>query len=241
MPSKARIELLKDISSIFGSVFLPIAVFAVGQAYTNNQARAAEDRAYFDRMAVVLQSLASEKAGERLEALNVLTFYAGKCQFANVLLPAVAERAEDDNPEVVKQAMLIGRTALGKCQKDVHDLASLNPTTGAWLEEVSFRYPETVVNFDDIAATVLIRIGSEAERAKAQDFKSKLEEGYGVLIQKGAQPAAKMADVLYFHPEDKLEALDIIDKLGPDVLRGQVELLAGVKAPRRHYELRVPR
>lgn len=105
----------KDIVDMLGKLLIPIVVVILGLIYSSMQKhhddlqsalqrKQDSDRADFATMTLLLQQLGSDKWRERGEALIVLRAYVQRCEFTEILVPAVVDEMEDDEPKVAQKA-----------------------------------------------------------------------------------------------------------------------------------------
>lgn len=240
-----KLDTIKDISAIISSIVLPLVIFVIGQRFTSQQAEATEERASFDRMTEVLKSFSSDRPKERMGALDVLDFYATKCEFPAVLLPTLEGGVQDEDEEIAAKSFTIGLHSVQVCPTNIYQGSDLDPDTAAWVEQVSASHPGLVQGLDfkrlNFPPVIIITIQTEDRRPDAQEVRTDFQDGFGILIEKRKLDSADSNVVKYFHDEDKTEALDIA-KMAHELGKGTIEaeLFSAQVAPPRYYELYLP-
>ena len=237
-----KLETVKDISSIISSIVLPVVIFLVGQSYTRQQAKAVEDRANFDRLAEVIKTFGSERQQERLEALNILNYYAVKCKFLNVILPALEEGIQNDDQSIADKAMIISLNSIKMCRDEYIAVAVSDSDTAALGKQIYTSHPVRVpVDFNQFSSAIIIKIQTEDQRQEAQMIKTALQDGFGVLIEKGQVGWIKGNVVRYFHENEKSQAIAIARRIDQVIRPGTaIEPLMSLATPPGYFEVCLP-
>ena len=244
-------DAFKDVVDMISKIFLPLAVLFVGQAYTNQQAKSAQERADFDKITSIIDRLDSEKPKEEERALLELVYFVNQCRFSMVIIPALQESAKESDPAVAQQAARVLNTAVGSCS----DARTLTQTAGksnsdlaAALANVAQTVPSIakVIDFEKLPATVFIHIKSEAQREQGEEAKQALQaNGYGVSAIRIVSTEPSDRELRYFHQnaQEAREADSAASILGIANI-GQVHPKAMAnfegKMPPRRYELWLP-
>ena len=151
-----------------GALLLPIIILVVSQWYTTQQknadnARLAQQKAAddaqhdADRVALLLNHLASENARERILALKFIEYLAQAHQFPNELLPALISVVNDKDEEVANAASQTLTNVVAtnpNFAKSVEDAAQTSPQTKGTVEKAAKLSPglERVINVNRMRA-----------------------------------------------------------------------------------------
>lgn len=202
-------DKFKDVVDMIAKIFLPIALLWVGQAYTNQQALSAQERADFDKLTTILEHLDSEKQRDQERALLELVYFVNRCRFSMVIVPALQETAKGSDPAVAQKAARVLNTAIVTCS-DAREMAQQagesNSDVAASFASIQQTVPaiSQSINFEKLPATVFIHIKSDAQQQQADDAKRALERsGYGVPAIRLVPVEPNSREIRYFHQDDE--------------------------------------
>lgn len=197
------------ISKIVSALFLPIALLWLGTWLSGQQRQAdairdtaqrqadairntAESNA--NRLTLMLKSLSSDSARERLLATKVTEYFGKNNQLPGELVPVLLEIAAKDPNKEVSDGAFQSASAVAQTNKD------LAPTIEKELNA--------------IPARVYIQIANESQRDKAGQIRAKLiEKNFlvpGIENVSGKAEVPKNTNVRFFNEQDRTAAETVV-------------------------------
>lgn len=110
-PQSGFLDLVKVVAQVIAGIFIPLAIFIVGNRFTKQREKADAEQRHLAHIANLSESLASENRKKRLIALQLLGHLRRSNELPAELFTTVSAIAFSDDPEVAGAALvLIGGT-----------------------------------------------------------------------------------------------------------------------------------
>jgi hypothetical protein len=219
------LDKAKKIADILGSILLPVVLLVVGQWYTAQQAKSdsqklaqekdqENERADLDRVRAILDGFVSANSKQRIEAVNILYYFAKNCRLTEVLVPALQQGLNDDDEGVATAARGVLAYTANKCPQVIISITEASKTNPQTIDKVTRSDPKLGKLFDAVKLPkrVYIQIKNEDQRDLAKQIQTQLiAQGWVVPGIERVAVMPSQSQVRYFHDGENEAAIQLKD------------------------------